>query len=102
MTISRLEKLLKSATNSPLGQLVQGARDRQDLVSLLCAKLDPDLARQIVAANLRDDGELVLICRSSAWASRLRFESDSLLQAMRDGGLPATQLKVRVTSGDNG
>jgi predicted nucleic acid-binding Zn ribbon protein len=49
-----------------------------------------------VAANVRDDGELVVLCRSSAWASRLRFAADDLLSAARATGAEVTRCSVRV------
>jgi len=51
----------------------------------------------IVAANIREDGELVVICASSAWASRLRYESEILLKAAQDAGMSAHTCRVRVT-----
>ena len=55
------------------------------------------LVAAIVAANLRDDGQLIVIAASSAWASRLRYETDTLLAAARAAGLKPVGCRVRVS-----
>ena len=61
------------------------------------AALPGDCAGAIVAANVRDDKSLVVIAASSAWASRLRYETDALLAAARGAGIAASSCRVRVT-----
>jgi hypothetical protein len=68
-----------------------------ELTDLLSRALGSEFAGAVVAANLRDDGELVVIAASSAWASRLRYESDALLEAARDAGLEPTSCRIRVS-----
>jgi hypothetical protein len=53
----------------------------------------------IVAANLRENGDLVVIAISSAWASRLRYETDALLAAARKSGVSAQSCRIRVAQG---
>jgi len=96
MPIIRLEKLLKSGPDSGLEKLVQRAQNMGELTQILRTGLDPDLAQNLLAANLRADGELVLICSSSAWASRLRFEADALREIAVSAGFQATRCRVRV------
>ena len=67
-----------------------------DLAVCLRSALADKAAEAIVAANMRDGGELVVVCRSSAWAARLRFESERLVKAARSHGHPATHCRVRV------
>ena len=96
MTLKRIDKLLNSKGDNALENLVHRAQDMDELAAALrqaVADLGPD---QIVAANLRENGELVVVCRSSAWAARLRFESDRLLDTARQGGHPAERLRIRV------
>ncbi|MDZ7645147.1 MAG: DciA family protein [Woeseiaceae bacterium] len=95
MTVTRLDKLLKPGPGGRLEKIIQRAQDMQDLTGRLRAVLDDELADALLAANVRD-GELVLVCTSSAWASRLRFESEALLAAARAAGVEATRCQVRV------
>ncbi|MCH9004005.1 MAG: DUF721 domain-containing protein [Proteobacteria bacterium] len=68
-----------------------------ELTDIICSALPESDRIAIVAANVRDDGELVIICASSAWASRLRYETDRLLQAAKDAGVSAHTCRVRVS-----
>jgi hypothetical protein len=67
-----------------------------NLAQILKSALPDDVAPHLLAANLRDPGELVLICSSSSWASRLRFESEALLKAANKVGIKATSCSVKV------
>ncbi len=98
MTITRLEKLLKSATSGRLGKVIQTAQDMQTLTAALREPLDPELAAGLVAASVRD-GELSVLADSPAWASRLRFEADTLLAAARAAGAEVSRCRVRVARG---
>jgi hypothetical protein len=96
MPILRLGKLLKSGSADRLGKLVERSRNMGDLAQILRAALPSDAAPHLQAANLRDDGELVLVCSSSSWAARLRFESEGLLKVARKAGLRAETCSVKV------
>lgn len=96
MSLKKIDKLLNSKGEHPLENLVQRAQKMDHLVAALRAKLTSAQAEQVVAANLRDDGELVIVCRNSAWAARLRFEGDALLEAARTEGYDALRCRVRV------
>ena len=96
MGLTRLEKLLEAPGGSPLRTVIRRAREMDDLTVRLRAVLDAEAAPQLVAANLREDGELVIICSSPAWAARLRFESGALLEAARAAGLEALRCDVKV------
>ena len=96
MSLKKIDKLLNSKGGNALEDLVQHAQDMDDLALRVRLSLDGDMRDSIAAANLRDDGELVVVCRSSAWAARLRFEAERLIQAARDGGYKVTGCRVRV------
>lgn len=104
MPVTQLKDLLESAqkggATDSLEGLVQRARDMQDLTVILQDVLAAELADNLLAASLRDDGEMVLICRSSAWASRIRFESDELLKTARENGVEASSCRVTVSHAD--
>ena len=97
MTIIRLENLLKARAGSTLSKIIRRAQNMDELTTALRAKLPADAGQNLLAANLRDDGELVLVCTSSAWASRLRFESETLMEAARKAGLTVNTCRVTVS-----
>ena len=97
MSIKSLEDLLKPSNDNSLAEVIQHARDMGDLVQILQNSLPAEQRAAISAANIRDDGELVVLASSSAWASRLRYETDTLLAAVRDSGKAVSKCSVRVT-----
>ncbi len=97
MPTTKLEDLLKSGKPGNLDRLIRRAQHMDTLSTALKDGLAPELADNLIAANVRSDGELVVVCTSSAWASRLRFESAALLEGARTAGFEATTLRVKVT-----
>lgn len=93
-----LEKLLQKSAGLGLEKIVQRAQDMDDFAQKLRATLDPGLAEHICAVNVRDGGDLVVICTSSAWAARLRFESERLIEDARKLGADVSRCHVRVAS----
>lgn len=96
MTLKRIDKLLNSKGDNALENLVHRAQDMDDLAATLRQALTDMAPEQILAANLRENGELVVVCGSSAWAARVRFESDRLIRAARRGGYAAETCRIRV------
>lgn len=97
MPAEKLKNLLNTNNNGDLGAVVQRAREMGELTETLSNAV-PDTDRgAIVAANVRDNGELVVICASSAWAARLRYETEVLLEAARAAGVEASVCRVRVS-----
>jgi hypothetical protein len=92
----RLENLLHDAAPDALDGIVRRARELGELTIALRAALDSEAAPHLLAANLRDDGELVLICSTPAWASRIRFDSNALLRTAAQAGAPAERCTIRV------
>ena len=97
MADKELKNLLNPCSDGDLARIVRRARKLGDLTNRLCAALPADFAGAIVAANMRDDGQLVVIAATSAWANRLRYEAETLLDAARDAGLEPTACRVRVS-----
>ncbi len=97
MSASKLGKLLNPCNDGDLGHLISRARRMGELTDVLSRALPDSDRNAIVAANVREDGELVVICASSAWASRLRYETALLLQAAQDAGVEARTCRVRVS-----
>lgn len=67
-----------------------------ELTETLSKALPGEFRGSLIAANLRDDNELVLICPSSAWASRLRFEEALVVAAAKQHGINVDKVSVRV------
>ncbi|HLU05431.1 MAG TPA: DciA family protein [Woeseiaceae bacterium] len=96
MAIVKLGQLLKSGTGDKLDRLVEHSQNMGNLAQLLRASLPADAAGHLLAANLKEPGELVLICSSSSWAARLRYESEQLLKAARKAGMKADHCSIKV------
>ncbi|MGI9233424.1 MAG: DciA family protein [Woeseiaceae bacterium] len=99
MTSKQLGNLLKPSNDGDLGDIVRRAREVGELTAALGRALPEDLAQGVVAANVREGGELIVIAATSAWASRLRYEEATLLRAARESGINAHTCRVRVSQG---
>jgi len=88
-----------SGSGSPLHDLAKQAQKRLALAEFLRSGMAEELAPHLLAANLHDDGCLVVLTDAPEWAARLRFESGLLLSLCRQQHPAATQVKIRVTSG---
>jgi hypothetical protein len=97
MATKSLSSLLNPSSNGDLGDIVRRARALGELTDTLAAALPDEFAGALIAANVRENGELVIIAASSAWASRLRYEADRLLQAANAAGAKASACRIRVT-----
>jgi len=97
MPPTKLDKLLKPGSGGSLEKIIQTAQLMDTLTSALRDVLAADLAANLLAASLRENRELVVVCGSPAWASRIRFESDTLLAAARNAGFDAETVRVRVS-----
>ena len=100
MAAKSLQNLLDPKNDESLATIVRRAQDMGELTSALVRALPAEEGAAILAANVREDGELVVLCRSSAWASRLRFCADALLAAARAQGVEASRCSVRVSRSD--
>jgi len=97
MPTDKLKNLLNPSNDGDLGSLISRAKRMGELTEILARALPESDRSAIVAANIREDGELVVICASSAWASRLRYETDKLLRAARESGVTAETCRIRVS-----
>ena len=95
MKEKRLSTILESQ-NSPLARLTQSANEAISGEMTILNALPEQIRSQVNHASLADDGQLTLITASSAWCSRIRFEHDNLLDALKEKGIDASLIKVRV------
>jgi hypothetical protein len=98
MPDDKLSNLLNIKGNRELADLVQRAQKMGELARRLSLALPAELADSVIAANIRDNGELVVICSSSARAARLRFESGKLAEAASATGVSVKSVVVRVST----
>lgn len=96
MPMKRLESLLNPNDDGDLGDIIRHAREMGDLIQVLQRSLTAETAGSIIAANIRGDGELVVLAASSAWAAKLRFEADLMIAAARQTGAEISSCTVRV------
>lgn len=97
MSSNKLKNLLNPCNAGDLGDLISRAQRMGELTEILSSALPESDRGSIVAANVREDGELVVICASSAWASRLRYETEKLLLAAKNAGITAHTCRIRVS-----
>lgn len=100
MPMKRLENLLNPNDDGTLGDIIRHAQDMGELVRVLQCSLPEESASSIRAANIRDDGELVVLASTSAWAAKLRFEADQLMAAARATGAAVKSCTIRVSRND--
>jgi hypothetical protein len=98
MSEKKLGDLL-SRPDSPLAALVERARALETLTAAVRSALPADARAHLVSAAQREDGTLVLVTESSAWASRLRFAADEAIAAARRYGASVQSVSVLVRPG---
>jgi hypothetical protein len=99
MPAKRIDELLNPGSDDDLGKLVRRALNMGNLAQILRKSLPKDLAPGLHAVNLHNDGVLVVLATTPAWAARLRFEAGTMLEAVRAAGADVTSCKVRVGRG---
>lgn len=97
MATKQLGNLLNPSNGGDLADIIRRAREMGELTAVLARALPQEHAAGIVAANVRENGELIVIAATSAWASRLRYEAEALLKAAQDSGVKAHTCRIRVS-----
>ncbi len=99
MSKYKLKNILNSKDQHDLGSLVENTKRLAKLTENLSFTLPESDRHAIVAANIKNNGELIVICASSAWASRLRYKTKALISAANKTGIKANSCKIRVSEG---
>ncbi|MDA0276520.1 MAG: DciA family protein [Proteobacteria bacterium] len=86
--------------DAELQPLVEKALEINALSRLCGDFLPPELAQRVRAANLKEDGQLVVLAATPAAAAKLRLLSDSLCQFLSKRGAKVNSVSVRVQPGD--
>ena len=85
-----------SSPGATLARLLKQARFIQQLDQLLAGYLPPDLAVQCQVASVRQN-RMVLISPTASWATRLRMQSNQMLDFLHASGHAGIQsINVRV------
>jgi len=77
------------ATEGALRGLVERARALSRLQTALTERLGQDFSTHCKVADLREDGTLVLVAGSAAWATRFRYLGPDLVNWAREAQVPA-------------
>ncbi len=87
---------LAFAKNGAFSELTREAERRSNLGDHLRNRLPADLAEGINSCNLGTDGMLTILANGPAWASRLRFEAEQILNLCRElePGIANVRFKV--------
>ena len=83
-----------------VAELVRRAEESISLLSRLRAGMEPAMAAAVSAARLAEDGTLIVLVSSPAWAARLRFETELLQRLCREQHLRCERVEVRVAGPD--
>jgi hypothetical protein len=90
------DKVKRILSNSPhLRRLLQNGSEQHKALDTIKNLLDKQVASHCISAAF-GEGRVKIFTDSAAWASRLRFQSQSLLQQLKTQGHPVQQLDVRV------
>lgn len=76
------------ATEGSLQGLVAKARTLTALQAALAERLGSDFSTHCQVAGLREDGTLVLVAGSAAWATRFRYLGPDLVNWAKEAQIP--------------
>ena len=96
MASKHIGNLLNPSNNAELAKSLKRSAEIGRLTADLSEALPAEMASAILSASVGDDKVLCLRVSSSAWASRLRFETERLEAAARKAGVEISGVNVRV------
>lgn len=96
MASKQIGELLNLKNNGELGRTLKRSEEIGQLTRALADALPEDLGASVLSASTNEEGTLEIRANSSAWAARLRFEEDTLLEVARQHGVDARSVRVRV------
>jgi hypothetical protein len=79
-----------------LESIIQRAKEMDNLKKMLRNVLNKEAAKHLISANIRRNGELVLLCNSSAWGSKIRFDQEKLLKIAQTKWKFLTSCRVKI------
>ena len=84
-----------AGTQGDLARLLDRAEKIAGLTGLVRDALPEPVADHVVAASLRD-GCLTVLADSPVWAARLRFVDPALGERLKEFGVSAERIQIRV------
>lgn len=76
--------------------LLSRVREQSELLASVRRELEPPLNEHLIAALMRDK-QLLLYADSSAWVSRLRFNSRALRERLASKGVVVSKITARIS-----
>ena len=95
MSSQTLKHCLELDSNN-LESIIKRAKEMDNLKKMLRNVLDKEAAKHLISANIRRNGELVLLCNSSAWGSKIRFDQEKLLKTAQTKWKFLTSCRVKI------
>ncbi len=87
---------LMAGADSNFGKILQRARALDQLGQRVSALLGDDLSKHCRLANVRD-GKMIFACDSPGFATRLKLQSNHLLELLEKAGLEGVEsIEVRL------
>ena len=74
MSFNKLQKILNSSSHNNLDDIVQRAKNMEELCFTLKKTIDNEASQYLIACNIRNSGKLIILCNSNAWASKFRYQ----------------------------
>jgi hypothetical protein len=96
MSLNKLKNILSSDSHNNLDDIVQRAKNMEELCSTLKKIISDEAAQHIVACNIRSNGKLVILCNSIAWAAKFRYQNVLFLSAARKMFPHITDCKIKI------
>jgi hypothetical protein len=96
MSFNKLKKILSSDSHNNLDDIVQRAKNMEELCFILKKTLSNEAAEHLVACNIRNTGKLIILCSSIAWAAKFRYQNELFLNAARKKFPNVTDCKIKV------
>ena len=94
--MQKLSKILSKEHNSKISEIVKTSNELKELTIILRNILEINEKENLISAAIQEDGNLILTCSSSVWASKLRFKKKKLLSEAKKAGFNASNLEVSV------
>lgn len=82
MSTVQKARFILSQADTPLGKLLEKARQLTELDKLTKQYLKPDLAKHCQVCNLKN-GRLIIMTNKAVYATRLKYEIPELLASLR-------------------
>lgn len=99
MSFNKLQKILNSSSHNNLDDIVQRAKNMEELCFTLKKTIDNEAAQYLIACNIRKSGKLIVLCNSNAWASKFRYQNQLFLRTAREKFPHVTSCEIKILAG---